>query len=447
MSQVIRIQNGTRGSAVVPVLPEAREPIRVRRAGLGDYDFIDALQKRHSHAVGFMWEKAIKGHIEKGNVLVAEATKGPRGRGAEGPSGENSDASAFHSTPGPLDPSAPSPAAPQPVGYVLGVDRYLKRDELGIIYQMNVLPEFQRSLVAAHLLKAKFESSAYGCRLYCCWCAQDLVHANRFWEAMGFVPLAFRTGGGRGKTRKDGKFRGRMHIFWQKRIRAGDHGPGHPDTTCGGGGTAYWFPSITGAGAIGEDRIVLPIPPGTHWSDAKPIVLPEGPREGEKQREMKRLESEVQRLEREKKQAVKTRKAKRGKEVVPGAELKRVEHGGLRFGMAAPSAEEGPAKREARAETEAALKAAKKAARQAKKKFDPAQEAFARELKDRWLEQVLAEPHLIAPSLGSERYNVCRTPGSIPAPGSSSGSLEGDQHESSHVIEGTVPEARRLEAA
>ncbi len=77
---------------------------------------------------------------------------------------------------------------------------------------MNVLPGKRRALVGATLLKAMFERSAWGCKLYCCWCAQDIA-ANHFWEAMGFVPLAFRTGS-RGK--------GRIHIFWQKRIRRGD---------------------------------------------------------------------------------------------------------------------------------------------------------------------------------------------------------------------------------
>ena len=33
-------------------------------------------------------------------------------------------------------------------------------------------------------------------------------------------------------------------------------------------------PSETSGGAVRENRVVLPIPPGTHWSDAKPIVLP-----------------------------------------------------------------------------------------------------------------------------------------------------------------------------
>ena len=56
----------------------------------------------------------------------------------------------------------------------------------------------------------------------------------------------------------------RIHIFWQRRVRDNDDA----------GGAPYWFPSQTSAGAVGEDRIVLPIPPGTHWRDAKPLVLP-----------------------------------------------------------------------------------------------------------------------------------------------------------------------------
>jgi hypothetical protein len=347
-------------------LPEGQDPgVEIRPAVQNDFAFIDDLQKRHKHGVGFMWEKAIRGHITKGNVLLAEAS------------------------------------GSTPVGYVLGVDRYLKRDELGIIYQINVEPAYQRSLVAANLLKAKFERSAYGCRLYCCWCAQDLP-ANRFWEAMGFVPLAFRTGGGRNKRDKDGNFRGRMHIFWQKRIRAGDHGD------VANGGTAYWFPSLTGAGAIGEDRIVLPIPPGTHWSDAKPIVLPEGLQNGQSD-EVKQLESEVQRLERQRKQNSKKKATQKLNAALPEQS---VEAGGLRFGGSGQMSEAQPV--EQAAEVEAELKAAKRKVKQAKKKFDPAQEAFARELKDRWLEQVLAEPKLLAPT--REKYAVARRGEAKPGP-------------------------------
>src|SRR3954453_3877142 len=124
---------------------------------------------------------------------------------------------------------------------------------------MNVLPGGQRGFVGATLVKALFDRSAYGCKLYCCWCAQD-IEANHFWESVGFVPLAFRAGSEKKR---------RVHIFWSKRIREGD-------TT-----TPWWFPSETKGGSMMEDRLVFPIPPGTHWSDAKPIVLPRHTHAGE----------------------------------------------------------------------------------------------------------------------------------------------------------------------
>src|SRR3954453_1378112 len=101
---------------------------------------------------------------------------------------------------------------------------------------MNVLPGGQRGFVGATLVKAMFVRAAYGCRLFCCWCAQD-IEANHFWESLGFVPLAFRTGSrskGAGGT-------ARVHIFWQRRIRAGD-------VT-----TPWWYPAQTSSGAIRED--------------------------------------------------------------------------------------------------------------------------------------------------------------------------------------------------
>ena len=54
------------------------------------------------------------------------------------------------------------------VGYLIGCDRYFKRDDVGIIYAINVVPDYRRSFVAAALLKAQFDRSAYGCKLYCC---------------------------------------------------------------------------------------------------------------------------------------------------------------------------------------------------------------------------------------------------------------------------------------
>ncbi|MEM1445719.1 MAG: GNAT family N-acetyltransferase [Planctomycetota bacterium] len=214
----------------------------VREATLDDLPWIDAQQKakENRQRLGFLFESALIGKIEKKQALVAEATDGlgVEGRGSEQ---EASDSPVQH---GRLDP-LPTTLHPsrQRVGYLIAQDRYLKRDDLGLVVQMCVVPAYRRSLVAAHLLKAQFDRSAYGCKLYCCWCAQDL-EANRFWEAMGFVPLAFRTGSPREKVKRpDGSKGPRIHIFWQKRIRQGDGGPGDAS-----GGTPYWYPSETSGG-------------------------------------------------------------------------------------------------------------------------------------------------------------------------------------------------------
>ncbi len=77
---------------------------------------------------------------------------------------------------------------------------------------------------------------------------------------MGFVPLAYRAGAADKKTGE-----ARVHIFWQKRVHRGDVE------------TAWWYPSVTGAGVMREDRVVLPIPEGQHWGETRPQVLPELP--------------------------------------------------------------------------------------------------------------------------------------------------------------------------
>lgn len=271
--------------------------------------------------------------------------------------------------------------------------------------------------------------------------------------------MAFRTGGGRRK--KEGP---RMHIFWQKRIREDDTGD------LASGGTPYWFPSLTGAGAIGEDRLVLPIPPGTHWSDAKPVVLPEGPRPrkgGEGADEVKLLEDEVSRLEREKKGLRGEGRGSRGKnkseaDVKARGKAKPVaaiEMGGLRFGPPPPDVSVGgheasgssavnqAAERAVAKAIEAELKAAKKAVRAAKKKFDPAQEAFARELKDRWLEQVQREPGLIE-GAARPRYAVGRRVEHMSpteAPNGLAAAIE--QPQPPEAAPEATPEMKRLDAA
>src|SRR3954447_22644707 len=99
--------------AIIP-----RCEVAVRAATAGDYAFIDRLQAMHSKALGFMRKAALEGKIKLSEVLIAE--DGMR----------------------------------LPIGYCIFSNRYLKRDELGVIYQMNVVPGAQRKLVGAMLLKA-----------------------------------------------------------------------------------------------------------------------------------------------------------------------------------------------------------------------------------------------------------------------------------------------------
>ena len=52
--------------------PQPRCAINVRAAVKDDLPFIDAVQKMHSHMVGFLPNKQIEKYIEGGHVLVAE---------------------------------------------------------------------------------------------------------------------------------------------------------------------------------------------------------------------------------------------------------------------------------------------------------------------------------------------------------------------------------------
>lgn len=361
MNDIVLYREQNAGSQGLPV-PEARHPVTVRVGVPGDLAFVDALQKKHSKAVGFARTAQLVGNLAKGHVLIAE------------------------------DISA------RPIGYCIAVDKYMKREDTGIVYQMNVEPGRQRGLVGATLLRETFDRWPYGVKLCCCWCAQDL-EANRFWESMGFVPIAFRTGG-RGKTTvKDmekGKFKGRVQIFWQRRVRRGDVGVG---------GTAWWYPSQTANGAMGEDRVVLPILPGVHWSEAKPVVLP-----GEEQAALER-EAERKLLASEKREVTKRRKeegAKKKKEKQKEATL--AQTGGLWFaggvGGGGPDASladslsvgvGGEGKGEA-------TKGKKE-----KKKNRPELVRFARELRDRWQEAVAAQPGVLEDlSKAGGRYEVGR---------------------------------------
>ena len=308
----------------------------VRPATPADVPFIDSLQKLHSDRVGFMRTSWIETRIAAGQVLVAE------GKVASCEllvASEDKDASA----PVPATSNQQLATPGSPLGYVISADRYFKRDDVGIVYQLNVAPVSQRKLIGATLLKAVFDRAAYGCKLFCCWCAQD-IEANRFWESMGFVPLAYRAGSEK---------KSRVHIFWQKRIRAGD---------TGGGATPWWFPAKTDAGAMREDRLVLPIPPGKHWSDEMPVLTPA-------------------------KAALPDQTDKPRGELAPGMKAKPQPptprpRAPVQFG--APPSKPGVVEKPPEP-----AKVKVKAPR-VKKKADPKLVAAARELRDRWLEHVNA---------------------------------------------------------
>src|SRR5688500_18850305 len=114
---------------VAPTSPQplaVRSDLIVRAATMADLPFMDGLQKKHSKQLGYFPPKQFEGYIEQGAVLIAEGH-----------------------------------------GYIIAKDRYLMRDELGVVYQLCVAPGMQRKLVGAALVKAAFERSAYGCKLYC----------------------------------------------------------------------------------------------------------------------------------------------------------------------------------------------------------------------------------------------------------------------------------------
>ena len=281
--------------AATPMPLPALPSITTRVATMDDLSFIDRLQKLHSKQLGFFPRQQIEGYLKNGWMRIAE------------------DAGAA-------------------VGYVAFRDRYQKRDELGAVFQLCVDPTRQRGLIGATLLQSAFEASAYGCRLFCCWCAQDLA-ANKFWEAMGFQAIAFRGG----STKKS-----RVHLFWQKRIRVGDDA------------TPFWFPSKTDGGALREDRLVLPIPPALRWDAAMPVMV-----------------------------AKETEKPPRAKRITPPPVVKMARQK-ARFGPPGmfPAAE--PAK------VAEALPAVVEKPKRAK--VDPTLVAAARELRDRYLEHYNAQP-------------------------------------------------------
>src|SRR5688500_8065 len=83
-------------------LPEPRERIEIAPATMADVDWIDALQKRHRNQGGWHPRGTREGKIGLGQIIVARDAGGAR------------------------------------VGYCMASDRYMKREDVGIVYQLNI---------------------------------------------------------------------------------------------------------------------------------------------------------------------------------------------------------------------------------------------------------------------------------------------------------------------
>ncbi|MGI9012856.1 MAG: hypothetical protein ACR2GY_01240 [Phycisphaerales bacterium] len=371
-SQCSPCLGGDTSLAKVIANPKPREEIRIRVASDADdtdFKFIDELHKKHTHGLGFWHAVRIRTHIARKEILIAESPAEcvPDGKAVPGINGS-------------------------PLGFIIATDKYKSREDVACIYAVCVKEMKRRSLVAAALVQAVFESFPYGVKLCCCWCAQDL-DAGYFWESIGFVPLAFRTG----SEKKQ-----RVHIFWQKRIRTGDME------------TPWWYPSKTHGGAIREGRLVLPIPPGVHWKDEKPMVLPEVPGVNT----FKQLEAEVgaeaavdiAAVEEEKKREREQRKQRRKDMKL----TKKQERASLNGGFFIPTLEQRAAAEElAAAANEKKLKKQKKSAKEVKQKEKREySEEFlekARDLCAVWLERLQGPDgdHLLATD--AAKYDVTRS--------------------------------------
>jgi hypothetical protein len=349
--------------------PEPRSPIAIRVAIERDLKFIDDLQKKHGKMVAFASHKELRSYIEQGQTaLIAEEGSLPLPSGEGWGEGAH-DGQVRSDPPSPLTPLPQGEGNRSPIGYCLYRDRYMKREDCGYVSQLVVDSSKHRGLVGAALVQAMFERLPYGVRLFCLWCAQDL-EANHFWEALGFVPLAYRAGS-RGKEHGGRRSGGtRVQIFWERRVRDGDEYP-------------YWYPSQTSNGRMGESRIVLPIPPGKHWSDELLLVLPGVG-------SVEPLVGDSRMLEGEK-----AKRSRAPRKKTQAAPISMVQRCGLRFGPPTPPT----------SEPKPAADAPKPKVKREKHKNDPKLVAAAREFRDRYLEQV--NTGLILPP-GSGKYDVSR---------------------------------------
>lgn len=418
-------------------LPGADVSFDIRPATVADIPWIDGLQKQSTRSLGFWSFEMLKGYLEKGNVWVAVAAEQGSGQGpvASDQTEPTSDERVAVPDTGHSSPATGhSDPAQRRLGYCIAADKYFKREDTGIIYQMNIAPApgsgngpgGRRKYIASNFLQRVWDTWPWGVKLCGLWCAQDL-EANKFWEKCGFKAIAFRAGGSGGSSKKtvknlDGSTSGgRVHIYWQKRIRAND------------ATTPHWFPSQTGGGAIREDRVVFPIPPEVHWSQAAPRFLPgvhdvfEAMAEDREVAERETLEllapppppEGTRKTRQEKAELKRERDAARAQQAQRSTTMA---DGGLSFARPAPPAPEAEAEAAAHAaqadsgkrDKAAAKKEAKQAGERAAAKNHPVLVNLARELRDRWVEAATPGSALEARLLGvsdGTTYDVTRQVG------------------------------------
>ena len=334
------------------MLPAPPNDLVIRDATLADVPFFDAQQRAAKGALGFFPTGQFEGYVREHLALVAEVN-GRR------------------------------------VGHLLARDRYSGRDELGIVYQVSCVPDMRRKNVGARLVQEAFSRAAWGVRLYCCWCRQDL-EANRFWESLGFVPIAFRTGGRAKKI---------TQVFWQRRVTEGDDA------------TPYWYPYQTRNGAMAEDRLVFPMGTREHWGEARRPALPEDARRPAELQaaEQKRIEAsreEKRAARREAKKKTEAAEAERWITIFVGGKLKKIRKPDNAVGWA--SAHHPGEKTNVLQATDGGLKPTLREKRRTPDKYDRAAVAWCRELRDRWQAVVSAEPGLVE---SAGRYRIGRDGG------------------------------------
>jgi hypothetical protein len=134
---------------------------------------------------------------------------------------------------------------------------------------------------------------------------------------------------------------------------------------------------------LGEDRLVLPIPPGKHWADEMPVLLPADPQDAPKQITDGKARAARRPAKTRVPQAPQSRRLTFAPVVTPAAR---------------EPAKAGPKVRE----------------KKPKRKNDPKLVAAARELRDRWLERVNAGEYVLE---ADGKYDVTRALPDRPAAG------------------------------